>query len=168
MAKRSADGDARAVLDAIRRIVRAIRVSSRDTERRVGLSAAQLFVLSRLQTGRAMSLNELADRTLTHQSSASVVVRKLVERGLVQRVTSKNDRRRQELSLTPDGRELLGKAPKAAQDLLVSGLQRMRARELHDLARLMEHFVKSVGLDSPDPAPLMDEGGSRTRGRKRE
>ena len=168
MAKRSADGDARAVLDAIRRIVRAIRVSSRDTERRVGLSAAQLFVLSRLQTGRAMSLNELAERTLTHQSSASVVVRKLVERGLVQRVTSKDDRRRQELSLTPDGRELLGKAPKAAQDLLVSGLQRMRARELHDLARLMEHFVKSVGLDSPDPAPLMDEGGSRTRGRNRE
>lgn len=156
MAKRS-DGDARDVLDAIRRIVRAIRLSSRDTERRVGVSAAQLFVLSRLHSGRAMSLNELAQLTLTHQSSASVVVRKLVERGLVQRTTSKTDRRRQELSLTAAGRDVLGKAPKAAQDRFVSALQSMRASDVRELARLLDRFVQGVGLDVQEPAPLMDD-----------
>src|SRR5213595_876038 len=64
----------REVLDAVRRIVRWLRVSSRAAERDVGLSAAQLFVLSRLNDEAAMSLNDLAQRTLTHQSSASVVV----------------------------------------------------------------------------------------------
>src|SRR5215217_2732988 len=65
--------DVRAVLDAIRRIVRVLRVSSRAAEKQVGLSGAQLFVLHKLEDAPALSLNELADRTRTHQSSVSVV-----------------------------------------------------------------------------------------------
>jgi len=55
--------------------VQALRVSSRAAERDVGLSAAQLFVLDRLAgADQALCVNELAQRTLTHQSSVSVVV----------------------------------------------------------------------------------------------
>ena len=154
---RPVDDDARAVLDAIRRIVRAIRVSSRNAERAVGLSAAQLFVLSKLQSGRAMSLNDLADRTLTHQSSASVVVSKLVDRGLVRRTTSSADRRRQELSLTPAGRSTLARAPAAAQDELINGLQAMQAVRVRLLAALLNEFVAAVGLSDGAPPPLMDD-----------
>jgi len=55
----------RRVLDAVRRIVQVLRVSSRAAEKLVGLSAAQLFVLHRLEETQAISLNELAERTLT-------------------------------------------------------------------------------------------------------
>src|SRR4051794_8130303 len=71
-------GDVRAIMDAIRRIVRVLRVSSRAAEKQVGLSGAQLFVLHKLADTPALSLNELADRTRTHQSSVSVVVQRLV------------------------------------------------------------------------------------------
>src|SRR5438105_15524255 len=54
------DPSSRAVLDGIRAIVRALRESSRQAERVVGLSAAQLFVLQRLAGARALSLGELA------------------------------------------------------------------------------------------------------------
>jgi hypothetical protein len=37
--------DTRAILDAIRQIVRLLRLSARDAERSAGLSSAQLFVL---------------------------------------------------------------------------------------------------------------------------
>src|SRR5439155_20477086 len=56
------DPSARAALDAIRRIVRALREESRASERWLGLSAAQLFVLNRLAMAPAVSVNELADR----------------------------------------------------------------------------------------------------------
>ncbi len=62
------------MLDAIRRIVQALRESSRAAEKRVGLSGAQLFVLQTLGESPGLSLNELAERTRTHQSSVSVVV----------------------------------------------------------------------------------------------
>src|SRR5205814_5128834 len=77
----------RAAMDSIRRVVQALRVSSRAAEQRVGLSGAQLFVLQRLAASPAMSINDLAEGTVTHQSSVSVVRRRLVERGLVRRRT---------------------------------------------------------------------------------
>src|SRR6266851_1467874 len=53
----------RAVLDCVRRIVRALRESSREAERKVGISGAQLFVLQQIAAGQARSVSELADRT---------------------------------------------------------------------------------------------------------
>ena len=74
-----------ASMNAIRSIVRALRVSSRMIESKMGMSGAQLFVLQQLAEKPAHSLNELAERTATHQSSVSVVVRRLVDHGYVAR-----------------------------------------------------------------------------------
>src|SRR3954468_13732349 len=79
-------------LDAIRRIISVLRRSSRRAETEVGLGAAQLFVLQQLAAAPAGSINELAERTYTHQSSVSVVVRRLVKDGLVERQPASADR----------------------------------------------------------------------------
>ena len=161
--------DVRDVLNSIRRIVRWLRVSSRAAEKVVGLSAAQLFVMSRLQAESAMSLNELAERTLTHQSSASVVVSRLVDRGLVQRSRSDRDARRIELRLTPAGRRLLARAPHAAQEQLVAGLQRMNARDLRRLSDLLQRFLNLADIREPAEMFFLDEdtkGKLRSDGRK--
>src|SRR3989442_1394745 len=100
-------GEVTAILDSIRRIVRVLRVASRAAEKDFGLSAAQLFVLHALAEGPALSLNEVAERTRTHQSSVSVVVQRLVDRGLVVRDSVAGDARRKGLSLTPAARPLL-------------------------------------------------------------
>jgi hypothetical protein len=44
MGSNASDEPVRVVLDCVRRIVRALRDSSREAERRVGISGAQLFV----------------------------------------------------------------------------------------------------------------------------
>ena len=81
----------REVLDSVRWIFQALRESSRRAERLVGVSGAQLFVLQKLAESPGLSLNELADRTHTHQSSVSTVVSRLVERKLVQRSRAASD-----------------------------------------------------------------------------
>src|SRR5204863_7533582 len=106
-----ADRATRDVLDSIRRIVRALRESSRVTERSVGIGAAQLFVLQRIAAAPGLSLNELAARTFTHQSSVSVVVSRLVERGLLTRTRGGADGRRTAISGTAAGRAWRGRAP---------------------------------------------------------
>src|SRR3954468_12674201 len=87
------DVDVRIVLDGVRRIVQSLRESSRRAEKRVGMSGAQLFVLQKLEEAPAQSLNDLAGRTHTHQSSVSTIVARLVERGLVTRMRSPRDGR---------------------------------------------------------------------------
>src|SRR3982751_2525470 len=57
------------VVDALRRIVRGLHRSHRLAEQRWQLSAAQLLVLQRLADSPTSSVNELADRTYTHQST---------------------------------------------------------------------------------------------------
>jgi DNA-binding MarR family transcriptional regulator len=140
----SAEAAAHRILDDVRRIVQLLHESSRRTEGAVGLSAAQLFVLTKLAARPAMSINDLAKATLTHQSSVSVVAARLVARGLVRRRTSAEDARRVELALTPRGRAWLGDAPPTAQDRLVAGLASLRATDRAALARTLHLWVERV------------------------
>lgn len=63
------------VVDALRSIVQSLRISGRLVEQQVGISSAQLYILEELAERPAQSINELAERTFTHQSSVSMVVR---------------------------------------------------------------------------------------------
>src|SRR5689334_787618 len=112
-------------MNAIRNIVRALRINTRAIELRMGISLAQLFVLQQLADKPADSLNELAERTATHQSSVSVVVRRLVDRGYVSRTSAPADKRRIRIALTPEGEGMLRDAPVTVQVQLMNGLRNL-------------------------------------------
>jgi MarR family transcriptional regulator, lower aerobic nicotinate degradation pathway regulator len=161
------DPATRAVLDSIRRIVRALRESSRAAERSVGLGGAQLFVLQRLAGAPPLSINELAERTLTHQSSVSVVVSRLVEAGLVTRARATTDGRRVEITLTAAGRAVLARAPAAAQDRLIGGLGLLGGAARKELARQLGRLVESMALPPQHPPMFFVPAPSGARKRSR-
>lgn len=169
-AARPAD-DLSAALDAIRRIVQALRVSTRLAERQLGVSGAQLFVLHTLAESPAESLNDLAARTFTHQSSVSVVVDRLVRRRLVSRKRSSTDARRIVLSLTASGNALLRSSPEVAQLRLISALKELPQRDRRGLARILDRVVHAMGADVA-PSLFFEESASEgakhrtTRSRK--
>jgi DNA-binding MarR family transcriptional regulator len=144
-------------MNALRRIVRDLRLSSREVERSAGISGAQLFVLQALAEERASSLNELADRTLTDQSSVSVVVRRLTDRRLVARKASHEDARRMELSLTPAGKRMLARCPEPTQARLVEALRRLDAPELARLTGGLSALVRELGSEPTSPPMFFDE-----------
>jgi MarR family transcriptional regulator, lower aerobic nicotinate degradation pathway regulator len=147
----------RSVLDALRRIVRDLRLSAREAERGAGISGAQLFVLQALSVRSASSLNELADRTLTDQSSVSVVVRRLADRKLIVRKPSSHDARRLELSLTPAGQRMLARCPEPTQARLLDALRRMESSELDALTLGLGALVRGMGIESAEPRMFFEE-----------
>ena len=153
--------DSRQILDSLRRLVQLLRLSDRAAERTVGLSGAQLFVLEELGKEPALSLNDLADRTRTDQSSVSVVVGRLAEQGLVTRERSSEDGRRLKIRLTRSGRAALKKAPPVAQQKLLEALDSLSAS---DRRRLLELFARVVGMMGADrgAAPMFFEDASRS------
>lgn len=143
-------------MDGLRRIVHALRVATRASQRTVGLSGAQLFVLRQLQAAPDQSLGDLAIRTRTTPSSVSEVVSRLVRLGFVARATSDHDRRRAVLTLTASGTALVGTAGETVQDRLLAGFARLDAASQQRLAESLEAWVAASGL-AENAAPFFFE-----------
>jgi DNA-binding MarR family transcriptional regulator len=154
--------DSQRILDSIRRLVRMLRVSDRQAQAELGVSGAQLFVLTELGKTPALSLNELAARTRTDQSSVSVVVTRLVDAGLVTRERDERDARRLVLHLTRSGRALLQHAPPVAQERLLAVFDRLPDAERKRFADVFEEIVNNAGGDE-GPAPMLFEDDSSAR-----
>jgi DNA-binding MarR family transcriptional regulator len=158
--------DVRAVMDALRRLVRALRLSARAAEKTVGISGAQLFVLQALAAAPADSLGALAARTHTDQSSVSVVVRRLVERGLVARRHAITDARRIELALTAPGRAVLRRAPEPVQNRLLAALARLSPPRRRVLARTLTEIADAAVPAGERPEMFFEEEAERRGGRR--
>lgn len=145
------------ILDAIRRILRSLRESSRAAENELGLSGAQLLVLQFLKSGKPLSVNELAQRTKTHQSSVSTVVTKLFNAHLVKRQASEDDGRKLEIALTTAGAKLLKqKSPALAQEKLFAAISGLSLAKQKQLAELLQQVVEDAGF-ADQPASLFFE-----------
>ncbi len=155
----SSSDQARTILNDLRLLVRELRVSSRDAEKRLGISGAQLFVLQCLGRDEVLSMNELAERTHTDQSSVSVVVSRLVERELVQRSPSPEDARRAEVRLTAGGRRLVRFAPEATQVRLAQALAAMTPEACDRLAQGLSELVAQMGIEG-SPRMFFEEEGA--------
>lgn len=154
--KKNLNSDSQEILDSIRRIVRALRVSSKSVEQTISISSAQLFVLQKLKDQDGISLNDLAEQTLTHQSSVSVVVSKLVEQGLVQRKQSTDDKRRVVISITNQGLALLKKAPEPYQKRLIQAIDQLPSKQRVEVAKGLKALIELTEIHT-GPAPLFFE-----------
>ncbi|MFO0737833.1 MAG: MarR family winged helix-turn-helix transcriptional regulator [Labilithrix sp.] len=156
--------DASLVVDALRCIVHELRVTAHRAEDEVGLSGAQLFVLRELAIEPGVSIRRLSQRTLTDPSSVSVVVARLVERGLVSRKSDPGDARRSVLAVSPKGRLLLARAPEPFQARLFSALQALPPARLREMRLGLAHVIEQAAVASEGTAPLFFE---ETRPKKR-
>jgi DNA-binding MarR family transcriptional regulator len=165
--RRPADAAAiRGILNALRRVVRHLRLSGRAAERMAGVSGAQLFVLQSLADGPAASIGELAERTSTDPSSVSVVVQRLVDKRLVARATSAEDGRRVSLALTAAGRRVLARCPEPTQSRLLEGLRRLGPAELSALATGTAALELAMGIESEPPRMFFEEAPDPPRLRR--
>ena len=161
------EGDVRGALDAFRSIVQALRSSSRDAERRVGLSAAQLFALQQLAAMPGASVNELAARTFTHQSSVSVVVQRLVARRLVVKSSAPEDRRRVRLTVTDAGRALLRRSPEPVQDRLIAGIAALKPLDRRALVVSLGAVADTLAVRNGVPPMLFEDRSNGSNGHRR-
>lgn len=136
--------EVREALDAFRSIVQALRLAAGEGKRRSGLSAAQLFALQQIAEQPKLSINELAARTFTHQSSVSVVVQRLVDRRLVAKIAADEDRRRQLLVVTAKGRRALSAAPAAMQHRLIRAFSALPGADRAAAARALAKVARRV------------------------
>ena len=148
MPKPTTDGqpDLSRALNALRRMVRGLRSAAEGIERELNVSAAQLFVLTRLDQVPDQSVKDLALVTMTTHSTVSEVVGQLIAKGLVTRTADASDGRRSVLRLTRQGANLVKKSPRLIQADLIKGFGELSSSERRGLARGLERWLEASGL----------------------
>jgi DNA-binding MarR family transcriptional regulator len=154
--------DVREALDALRHIVQTLRVG-RAGEHGPGLGSAQLFALQQIGEHPDASVNDIAALTFTHQSSVSVVIQRLVQEGLVAKIPASDDRRRQKLALTAEGRRVLDRAPVAVQEHLIAAIASLAPGERQALARSLQAIARGIapGNGARHAPMFFEEHGDR-------
>ena len=133
-------------LELIRVLVDGLSRSARSLERRTGITNAQLFLLQQLAESDGLSVNDLAERAGTQQSTVSLVVSRLVSAKLVRKRRSSTDGRRTVLTLTPAAVRLLRHAPVPPASALISALEKLSRRDEQALADSLRALVSALGL----------------------
>ncbi len=156
-----------ATLDALRRIVRALRLSAASVEARTGLSAGQLFTLQLVAAEPGRSLTELAERTVTDRTSVAGMVERLVGRGLVEPRPGRVDRRRIEVFPTRRGRAVLARAPRPPTRRVLDALDALAEDRLRQLAGSLEALVAAMRIGGEPATMLFDDGADAPAARDR-
>jgi DNA-binding MarR family transcriptional regulator len=154
-----------AAIRGVRNVIGTLSHSARAIETRTGVSNAQLFLLQQLDASDALSINELTAGARTGQSAVSIVVSRLVRRGLVERRRSATDGRRVTVSLTAAGRAVVRRAPESSTARLLAAVSALPAADLRALARGITTLARALGADTDTPAPLLFEHEARGRSR---
>lgn len=150
-------------LNELRRLVHGMRAASYAVERSWGITGAQLFVLRELSLEPGVSIRRLSERTMTDPSSVSVIVARLVERGLLTNVRDAADRRRRVLSLTKKGTQLLSRAPSPYQGRLIAALRELPSAKLALLAGTLSSVSDALGIGHGRTPMFFEADGRKER-----
>lgn len=154
--------EAQSVLNSFRCLVRSLRVADRAGLKEHGVGAAQVYVLYELKRDSPLSVNELAQRTATDQSTVSVVVSALIEKDLVARERSEEDARRLNLTLTARGHLLLRKLPPPIQWSIIEGVMQLPRARARVLAESLHEVCELLGIADEHPPMLLEDGKRRS------
>jgi DNA-binding MarR family transcriptional regulator len=142
--------DTVAIVQGLRRIVKALHTYSQDVRTGYGLTGPQLWALKTLQRNGTMPAGQLADALAVNQSSISALVDRLAGRGLVRRIRRRPDRRFVEIALTSQGSALVADAPEAAQGRLLHALEKMSTSEVRRVRRVVDRLVEAMEATDVD------------------
>lgn len=153
--------DAQTIMDALRRIVQALRQSSAQNEQSSNITGAQALVLKHVAAREGLSVNDLAGLTFTHQSTVSEVVSRLESRGLLQRERAAEDGRRVEVRLTGAGKAAARNAVVTAQEKLMQALQGLPPPTVSHLANGLDALIAAAGLAEEPPVMFFETQSSK-------
>lgn len=158
------------IVDAIRRLYRAVYLDSAKMSRQFGLTGSQSGVLRNLVAHGPLSSAALSRRLYVTPSNITGVIDRLERKGLVERVRKEGDRRIALITLTEKGDELSKLLPDPIEKKLISELGDLEPEHVELLSMAMNQVLNLIDTrgieDAPmeliqEISPISGEGGPR-------
>ncbi|PTV93175.1 MarR family transcriptional regulator [Rhodobacter aestuarii] len=149
-------------LIALRRILRATELYSRELAQSAGLTPAQLRVLQILKSkDGAATPKELATQMGVSQATVTALVDKIVARGMAERIRSQTDRRQTNVVILDAGHTAIDEAPDALQQRYVRAFEKLKDWEQAQLLASLERVAAMLDADDIDASPVLTVGEIR-------
>ncbi|WP_105901153.1 MarR family winged helix-turn-helix transcriptional regulator [Vibrio gangliei] len=146
------------VLIAIRQIIRAIDLHSRQLNKELGLTGPQLLIMRSIRDSGEVTIRQISINTNMSQATATTIIDRIEKRGLVERRRSQLDKRKVHAYLTEEGAALLEKAPLPLQDHFIQRFQNLEAWEQSLLLSSVQRISTMMNAADLDVAPLLEVG----------
>ncbi|MDO6707366.1 MarR family winged helix-turn-helix transcriptional regulator [Photobacterium sp. 1_MG-2023] len=146
------------VLIALRQIIRAIDLHSRQLNKSTGLTGPQLVLMKAIRDSGEVTIRQLSKNTNMSQATATTILDRLEKRGLVVRERSTLDKRKVHAHLTDEGKVYLDKAPLPLQESFVSRFQKLDEWEQSLLLSSVQRISTMMNAEHLDVAPMLEVG----------
>jgi len=146
-----------AVLRQFRQVFNAVKSHFQQVEKTVGMGGAQVWALSVVRDRPGIGVGALARAMSIHQSTASNLVRTLIDREMVVAVKQGADRRAVQLDLLPAGARVLKNAPGPFAGVLPDALKSLPPETLARLGEDLGRLIVAIAADEAGASiPLSD------------
>ena len=141
------------IVDAIRRLYRAVYLDSVKMSRQFGLTGSQSGVLRNLAAHGPLSSAALSRRLYVTPSNITGVIDRLERKGLVERIRKEGDRRIALITLTEKGDELSKSLPDPIEKKLISELGDLEPEHVELLSMAMNQILNLMDARGVEDAP---------------
>lgn len=158
------NGPATRVLRLFRVVFNAVKAHFRQVEASAGVAGAQVWALSVIAEHPGIGVRGVAHAMDIHQSTASNLLKPLIERGMVAADREGADRRAVHLHLSAKGAAILRTVPGPFAGVLPEALGAMDEPTLKRLGRDLTTLCHLLGVEARGPGmPLGQPGGADAR-----
>jgi len=145
-------------LRALRRVLRATELGSRQLAAQTGLTPSQLLVLREIDALGSATPSAVAQALQFSQATITAIVDRLVVLGFAQRQRGERDKRQVHLILLPDGAQVLAEAPDPLQKRFIDRFADLPTWEQAMILAAAERLAVLMDAERIDAAPLLDSG----------
>ena len=146
------------LLVALRQVIRAIDIRSKELSRDVGLTGPQLIVLQQVGKNPGVMVKEIARSITLSPATVTSILDRMESRGHVNRVRSTQDKRKVGVFLTDVGQSLLDKAPLPLQEHFLNRFNAIEEWEQSQMVATMQRIATMMDAQKIDAAPVLEVG----------
>lgn len=146
------------VLVALRRVIRATDLHSRELARTSGLTTPQLILLQTIKSRGEVTVGELAQEVSLSQATVTSILDRMEARNYISRKKSGEDKRKVYICLTTLGKGAIRHAPTPLQDSFVKQFRNLQEWEQNMIIAALQRVARMMDAENLDAAPLLDVG----------
>ncbi|MCY7295036.1 MarR family winged helix-turn-helix transcriptional regulator [Alteromonas sp. a30] len=146
------------LLIALRRVIRAIDLRSKQLNKSIGLTGPQLLVLRFVGQEPGVMVRQIANNINLSPATVTNILDRLEARNVVQRIRSTEDKRRVGVFLTDQGQEMLQTAPMPFQEHFTNRFSKLEEWEQSQMVATMQRLAHMMDAENIDVSPFLEVG----------
>ena len=144
------------LLIALRKIIRAIDLHSKQLSKTSGLTSPQLLIMLEIDKVAGVNSSQVAKSVNLSAATVTNILDRLENKNLISRIRNTQDKRKVGLYLTENGKTLLLNAPQPLQEHFIENYSNLAQWEQSQLLSSIERLADMMNASEIDASPLLE------------